>query len=210
VARLVAERLGLLYLDTGAMYRAVTWKGIQEKLSFDDETALTALASRMSLEVEPWPSNSQGYRVLVEGMDITEELHSTPVNEKVSRVAAMGGVRRVLVERQKAIARAGGIVMAGRDIGTVVLSDAEIKIYLKASAEERARRRHLEFEEKGTPVAYEKVLHNVQERDHIDSTRAVSPLRPADDSVEVDSTDLSIEEVVSEILRIAREKTGDG
>ena len=204
----MADRLELLYLDTGAMYRAVTWQGLREHLGFEDEAALADLASRMRLSVEPWPSYSQGYRVCVEGRDITQELHSPPVNERVSLVAAMSAVRRVLVERQKDIARSGGVVMAGRDIGTVVLPDAEVKIFLLAGAEERARRRHLEFEEKGTPVPYEEVLHNVLERDRIDSTRKDSPLRPAEDAVQIDSTNLSIEEVISEILRIVHEKTG--
>lgn len=210
VARAVADRLGLLYLDTGAMYRAVTWQGLREHLGFEDEAALADLAFRMRLTVEPWPSYPQGYRVLVEGRDITNELHSPPVNEKVSIVAAMSAVRRVLVERQKDIARSGGVVMAGRDIGTVVLPDAEVKIYLNAGADERARRRHLEFKEKGTSASYEEVLHNVLERDRIDSTRKDSPLCPAEDAVQVDSTNLSIEEVVSEILRIIRKKTGEG
>lgn len=198
----LAEVLGYLYFDTGIMYRAVTLAALQNKLSMDDETGVTALAERVMIDVQP-PSVQDGRKadVLLDGKDITWEIRSKEVEANVSQVSAYAGVRTAMTEQQRRVGRRGRVVMVGRDIGTVVLPDAELKIYLDASAEERARRRHAELAQRGEQISYEEILEAMKRRDRIDSTRAVAPLKPADDAVIVNTDELEIDEVLERVKR---------
>jgi cytidylate kinase len=208
VSKLVALRLGLQYVDTGAMYRGVALKALRRGAARDDEAQLTAIAENIqfAFKVENPSENELSVRVFVDGEEVTKEIRTPEAGNMASVVSAVSGVRRALVAQQKKMGAARGVVMEGRDIGTVVMPGAPVKIFLTASARERARRRTLELEDKGTPQAYEQVLAEIQERDHRDSTRADSPLKPAADSVTVNTDGMSIAQVVDEIFRIA-EKT---
>lgn len=196
MGRLVARRLGYRFVDTGLMYRAVTWLALERNTDLKDEEALTRLAEGAGLTID-------GDRVLVDGADVTDRLRSTEVGEAVSLVSRVPGVRRAMVAHQRALAREGGIVMAGRDIGTVVLPDAPLKVYLDASPEERIRRRHAELASLGRDETFDQVREELALRDAIDSGRDVSPLRPAGDAVVIDTGRLSLEEVVGRILELA-------
>ncbi|MBE3581561.1 MAG: (d)CMP kinase, partial [Thermoanaerobacteraceae bacterium] len=199
----VAEKLGYLYIDTGAMYRALTWKALSQGLNLADEEGLSALAASTSLEFKPLASGVTA--VLCDGRDVTMEIRSPEVSQKVSRVAAIPGVRRELVKHQRKMAAGGGVVMDGRDIGTYVLPEAPHKFFLTASLEERARRRWRELVNQGQGVTMEQVREEIAERDRRDSQRSVAPLRPAPDAVVIDTTNLSPEEVTTHILCIIRQ-----
>jgi cytidylate kinase len=192
----LAEALGYLYFDTGLMYRAVTWLALNREVDIKDEAAVTRLAEDIPIEVTP-PSLEDGRAcdVVVDGHDITWEIRKPEVDANVSVVSAYSGVRKALSIQQRRIGMRGRVVMVGRDIGTVVLPEADIKIYLDASSEERARRRHKEILERGGRVGYQDVLAKVQERDLIDSTRTIAPLKPATDAVILDSDRLNADEV---------------
>ena len=204
IGELLAGRLGYIYFDTGLMYRAVTWLALDRQTPIADEAAVTALAETVDIDVLP-PTVDDGRQstVLVNGQDVTWALREPRVNANVSPVAAYGGVRAAMVAQQRRIAARGAIVMVGRDIGTVVLPDAELKVFLVASAEERARRRWLEEQARAGSRTFDEVLAEIRRRDEIDSTRAIAPLRPAEDAIIVDSTGLNPGEVVDEILRMA-------
>lgn len=201
VAEQLARRLNYLYFDTGVMYRAVTLAALRRLGAVDDEEAVTRLSETVRIDVKP-PSCPDGrmYDVLLDGEDVTWEIRSTEVEVGVSPVSAYPGVRRAMTEQQRRIGRRGDVIMAGRDIGTVVLPEADLKIYLDASVEERARRRTLELKQRGKPAEYHEVLEAMRRRDQIDSTRAVAPLRPAEDAIMINSDGLSVEQVVSRIL----------
>jgi len=202
----LAERLGYLYFDTGVMYRAVTWAALQRGIPIEDERAVTQLAEELCIEViRPTVEDGRQYTVLADGQDITWDIRSPEVNRNVSPVSAYPGVREALTRQQRRIGSAGGVVMVGRDIGTVVLPCAELKIYLDATPEERARRRHAETLARGEPSHYEEVLADLKRRDGIDSTREAAPLRAADDAVYIDSTHLTADEVVAQVEALARE-----
>lgn len=198
----LAEALGYLYFDTGIMYRAVTLAALQEQLSMDDETEVTALAERVVIDVQP-PSVKDGRKadVLLDGADITWAIRSKEVEANVSQVSAYPGVRKAMTDQQRRIGQRGYVVMVGRDIGTVVLPEAELKIYLDASAEERARRRHAELVQRGEQISYEEILDSMKRRDLIDSTRAVAPLKPAEDAVIVNTDELEIDQVLERVKR---------
>lgn len=205
VAQAVADRLGYLYFDTGAMYRAVTWRALQQGVPVADEAAVTALAEALDIDVQPARlDDGRQYTVLVDGQDVTWAIREPAVANHVSQVSAYPGVRAALVAQQRRLAARGRIVMVGRDIGTVVLPDAPLKIYLDASVEERARRRWLEEQARGGRRSYAEVLAEVRLRDTIDSSRAVAPLRPAADAVILDSTLMAVEQVVERVLQIAQ------
>jgi cytidylate kinase len=201
VGQAVAHKLGWLYLDTGAMYRAVTWLVLEQHLDPADEAAVTALARNAEFQ---FPALEAGDAVnpaiLINGCDATAMLRTPPVDARVSVVAAYPGVRRALVTYQRALAREHSVVMVGRDIGTVVLPDADLKVYLTATAAERARRRVEEKRAQGEPVDYNTVLAAIEARDRIDSERADSPLRPAADAYLLDTTGLAIDNVVQRII----------
>ncbi len=202
IGYLLARRLGYLYLDTGAMYRAVTWAALTRGVSVEDEAAVTALAESLRIDVVP-PTADDGrqYTVLADGEDVTWEIRRPEVDGTVSVVSAYAGVRRAMVAQQRRIAAAGRVVMVGRDIGSVVLPDADLKLYLDASPQERARRRWLERQARGEEVPYEEVLAMTLRRDEIDSHRAISPLRVPEGAVVIDTTGLTVEDVLAAVLR---------
>jgi cytidylate kinase len=203
VGEAVAHRLGYLYFDTGAMYRAITWLALARGVPVADEARVTALADAAEIDVLPAvQEDGRQYTVLVDGQDVTWAIREPAVANNVSQVSTYPGVRAALVAQQRRLASRGRIVMVGRDIGTVVLPDAPLKIYLDASAEERARRRWQEEQARGGMRPYDAVLAEVRRRDQIDSTRAVAPLRPASDAVIVDSTAMAIEQVVEILMAL--------
>jgi len=179
----LAHALGYLYFDTGVMYRAVTWLALTQGLDIGDEAAITKLAQCTQFDVRP-PSIQDGraYDVIVDGQDITWDIRRPEVDGNVSPVSAYAGVRKALSAQQRRIGKRGNIVMVGRDIGTVVLPNAELKIYLEASVEERARRRFEELRGRSEPANYDNILQAMRKRDQIDSHRKVAPLRPAKDA----------------------------
>ena len=204
VARALAHQLGSLYLDTGAMYRAVAYLALHEGIDADNERVLLDAIRERPIEVVADPSLAQGYRVFIGGLDVTEELRLPEITAVVSTVAALPRVRGNLVERQRQIARMGRVVMAGRDIGTVVLPDADFKFFLTATLEERVVRRAAELEAAGHPVDPGRLRLLIEERDRIDMSRATAPLRPAADAVRLDSTGIPVETVVERMLAVIR------
>jgi len=208
IGGLLAERLGYLYLDTGAMYRAVTWVALERGLDIDDEEPLSALARSLEIEItRPGVNDGRQYTVLADGEDVTWEIRRPDVDRYVSPVSACADVRQALTEQQRRIAQRGRVVMVGRDIGTVVIPDADLKIYLDASPEVRARRRFLELVERGEQADYEEILSNVVRRDRIDSQREVAPLKAAQDAIVVDTDNLSIGEVLDVIEELVEGTT---
>ncbi len=213
VGRLLAARLGYLFFDTGAMYRAVTWAALSRHVPLDDEVALSDLAHHLAVEIGlPTPDQAvdgRAYTVYVEKQDVTWEIRKADVEAQVSGVSGHAGVREALVAQQRKVADqvgrpggAPGVVMAGRDIGTVVLPDADLKIYLDASPVERARRRADELAGRGQRVPFSDVLAEIERRDRLDSTRAISPLRQADDAVLITTDGLAIEQTMDRVLRL--------
>lgn len=200
VARMVADQLGYTYIDTGAMYRVVTWKALEHQIDIGDESALSGLLKKTEIDLVQKGLESN---VFCDGTDRSEEIRDPKVTEHVSHVAAHRKVREDLVKRQQGFAQCGGTVMDGRDIGTAVLPDAELKVFLTASAEERARRRYDEQIEKGIPTDFDQLKKDIEIRDRLDTERDVTPLKQADDAILLDSTDMSIDEVVSSIIRLA-------
>lgn len=206
IGRKLADALGYLFFDTGIMYRAVTWIALQFDMDLRDEDAITELAQNAQIDIHP-PSVSDGRAcdVIIAGRDVTWEMRSGDVDANVSVVSAYAGVRKALSERQRQIGRRGRIVMVGRDIGTVILPEADLKIYLDASAEERARRRYEEIIARGGQADYDEILNKMIERDRFDSTRAIAPLRPADDAVIIDSDKMNAEQVFERALELCNQ-----
>jgi cytidylate kinase len=201
----LATELGYLFFDTGVMYRAVTWIALDHNIDINDEAAVTALAENSPIDVAPASrSDGRACDVLVAGRDITWETRLPDVDANVSVVSAYRGVREALSQQQRRIGRRGKVVMVGRDIGTVVLPEADLKIYLDASAEERAKRRFKEMIERGANVIYEDVLAKVIERDRIDSTRDVAPLKAAENAIVVDSNNMDVDEVFDKVLNLCK------
>ncbi len=201
----LAKSLGYLFFDTGVMYRAVTWAALQRGVNITAEAGVTALAESIRIDVRP-PSKADGRLcdVLADDVDVTWEIRSPQVDANVSPVSTYRGVRQALAAQQRRVGLRGRVVMVGRDIGTVVLPEADLKIYLDASAEERARRRTKEILDRGGQADYEKILANVRSRDEIDSTRAVSPLRAAEDAVVIDSDQLDADQVFVRVEALCR------
>ena len=201
ISRVVAEKLGFFCVDTGAMYRALTLKVMRKNIDFSDEEKIAALSKDMDLILSPPETGSTWMRVVLDGEDISKEIRSLEVTGNVKYVAKIARVRGNLVELQREMVRGlGGAVMEGRDIGTVVLPDAEYKFYVDASFFERVERRFSELKAKGTPTTRKEVEEDLKARDHTDKTREVGALKKADDAVYIDTTDLSIEEVVRVII----------
>lgn len=203
VGKRLANALGYLFFDTGVMYRAVTWIALEHGMDLSDEDLITQIARTAQIDIRP-PSHDDGRAcdVLVGGKDATWDMRSGDVEAKVSIVSAYAGVRKALSEQQRRIGLRGRVVMVGRDIGTVVLPEAGLKVYMDASAEERARRRYAEIVERGGKADYDEILRKMIERDRIDSTRAVAPLRPADDAVIIDTDHLTEEQVFERVLEM--------
>jgi cytidylate kinase len=201
VGRMIAARLGYPFLDTGAIYRATTRTALHRGVDLSDEDALSDLAASISIDVGPPAAGSiEPCTIFVDGEDVTLLLRQPEVEAAVSLVSRVAGVREALVKVQRDLAGRNAVVMAGRDIGTVVLPEADLKVYLDASIDERARRRHAEMSTLGMDLTEEGVRRDLSRRDRIDSQRSVSPLRPAEDAIVVDTDGLTLEEVVQRLV----------
>lgn len=203
VAQIIAEKLDYLYFDTGVMYRAVTLAALMRDVSIDDEPSVTKLTEQIAIDVIP-PTKEDGraYTVLLDGADVTWEIRSPEVNDFVSVVSTYAGVREAMTKRQREIGLRRRVVMVGRDIGTVVLHEADLKLFLDATVEERAKRRYEECLARGESVPYEEILTSLQSRDTLDSTRKLAPLVAADDAEKIDTTFMSIDEVVKMVFEL--------
>lgn len=205
-ARLVAERLGFLYLDTGAMYRAITWKALDSGVGLDDADGLGEMVAGTNLTLEP---RGGGVQVRVDGEDVTDRIRTPEVSRGVSSVSSVPAVRIRMVEIQRTVGRSARCVMEGRDIGTVVFPDAPVKVFLEASLEERARRRHEELARQGVTQPLEELQAELGRRDRMDSEREDSPLRRAEDAIGIDTTGLTIEDQVAEVVRVVQKALGE-
>lgn len=207
VARALAQRLGLAYLDTGAMYRAIAVEAVNRGVALDDAASLTALAGDVVVAFEHEGASGLPSGITVDGRDVTREIRTPEADRAVSPVSAVAGVRRAMVEQQRRIAaNEPDTVLEGRDIGTVVFPHAELKIFLNASPDERARRRTIDMDRRGTSMSYEAVLADLIRRDLADSTRDASPLTRAEDAVDLDTTGLTIDEVVDRIADLVAQR----
>lgn len=202
IAKLAAEKLGYAYIDTGAMYRSVAWKFLQTGQPFDEDF-ISGLSKTMLIDFKP---DAKINRVFVDGTEVTDAIRTPEVTAIVSRVAAIGAVREAMVDQQRRMGEAGGVLMDGRDIGTVVFPNAQLKIFLTASVEERARRRYAEMVAKGQQVDLQQLQADIAERDKQDSERAISPLRQAEDALLLDTSDMGISEVTERILQLVQER----
>ncbi len=203
IAKKTAELLGYTYVDTGAMYRAITYKALSQNIDLHDGERLTKLLKDTSIELKPSPS---GQRVFLDGQEVTNEIRSTEVTSNVSVVAAHADLREEMVQRQIEMGINGSVVMDGRDIGTRVLTNAELKIFMSASVEERAMRRYLENQKRGIETSLEELKKEIALRDKLDSEREASPLVQAEDAIFIDTTSLTIEEVSKKIMQLAKER----
>jgi cytidylate kinase len=197
----LANRLGYIFFDTGMIYRAFTWKVLKSDVSPDDEQKLCQLADTTEFNFTPWKEGTLS--VYVDGVNISSKLLCTEIEERVALIAKVVGVRQVMVSQQRKLAERGKVVMAGRDIGTVVLPWAELKIFLTASTEERARRRYQELSKRGENSSLETVLADLKKRDELDINRTISPLKPAEDAIIINTENLSLEQVVDKICTLA-------
>ena len=201
-ARVLAQRLGYTLVDTGALYRGVALSARDRGISWDDEEAVSAISVEAELG---FVSQDDGTpRLLLDGKDRADEIRTPEISAGASKVSAYPAVRRALLDIQRDLGREGGVVLEGRDIGTVIFPDAEVKLFLTASAEERARRRVLDLQSRGTEADYDDLLAKIRSRDEADSTRAIAPLRPAEDAVILDSTSLDLESVVQHVLELVQ------
>lgn len=206
-ARAVAERLGFLYVDTGAMYRAATLDVLEHNVDPSDEPGVCRIVRNSAIELVVMSGEQ---RTLLDGRDISDRIRDRDVTRAVSAVSALGCVRARMTELQRRLGSNGGVVMEGRDIGTVVFPEAECKIYLDASVEVRAGRRHKELTDKGIAVSYEELVEEIRERDRANTMRELAPLRKAEDAILVDTTGMNFDEQVHAIVAIVREKYAEG
>ena len=202
IAKMVAEKIGYAYIDTGAMYRSVAWKFLQTGKAFDEDY-ISMLANTMVIMFKPEASVN---RVFVDDVEVTEAIRSAEVTALVSRVAAIGAVREAMVDQQRRMGESGGVLMDGRDIGTVVFPNAQLKVFLTATVDERAMRRYKELVAKGQQVDLEQLEADIASRDKQDSERAISPLRKAEDAVYLDTSDMSIDQVANYIENLVKER----
>jgi cytidylate kinase len=207
VARSLARRLGYVYIDTGAMYRSLALRGKERGISLEDDLALKRLASSLDIR---FATEGDQTRVFCGGEDITEAIRTPEMSRLASSISKQKGVREALVRMQREMGKEGGVVLEGRDIGTVVFPDADVKFYLDAESNERIRRRYDEMVQKGTKVELEETREELLQRDHNDTHRVHSPLKKATDAVFIDSTHRSVEEVVEEMVRVVKEKIQSG
>ncbi len=201
IAKAVAKELGVIYVDTGALYRAIALGCIKMNIPVENETAVSTVLEKIRIELV-FVEGTQ--HVLLNGKDVSEEIRTEKVSMSASTVSGIPQVRAFLLELQRGFAKTQNVIMDGRDIGTVVLPDAQVKIFLTASAQARAMRRTLQLEQKGEPADYEKILEDIIKRDHNDSTREIAPLKPAEDSIIVDTTDLDLEQSVNKIKELIK------
>lgn len=205
LGRKLANSLGYLFFDTGVMYRAITWIALQRDMNLNDEAVITELAQKAQIDIRPASKDDgRACDVVIGDQDVTWDMRADDVDANVSVVSAYAGVRKALSDQQRRIGLRGRVVMVGRDIGTVVLPEADIKIYLDAGAEERARRRYDEMIARGDKADYEGILRKVIERDRFDSTRAVAPLRPAEDAIIIDSDKIDADQVFANVLELCK------
>ncbi|SER44957.1 (d)CMP kinase [Salipaludibacillus aurantiacus] len=205
VAKLLAEKLSFVYVDTGAMYRALTWYALENNVDVNNEGILNELLKESDIELV---NESGSLKIKMNQKDISEDIRSSEVTNNVSYVAKHEKIRKEMVRKQQKLAQKGGVVMDGRDIGTAVLPAAEVKVFLTASVEERAKRRHEEHLSKGLPSDLALLKEEIAKRDQIDSEREFAPLKKAEDAIELDSTSMTIHEVVDRIYSIAAERDG--
>jgi cytidylate kinase len=205
IAKSLAQKLDYIYVDSGAMYRAVTLYLLKHDIEVKDLKQIEAALPNINIRFQ---RTVQGNRTLLNGEDVEDEIRKMHVSRHVSQVAAIPEVRREMVKQQHAMGADKGIVMDGRDIGTVVFPEAEVKIFVTADVEERARRRHQELQKRNSSATFDDILQNLRDRDRIDSTRATSPLKKADDAIEIDNTNLSPEAQMEVALQLVRDKTG--
>ncbi|MBU0492204.1 MAG: (d)CMP kinase [Chloroflexi bacterium] len=206
ISQLLAQRLGYLYFDTGVTYRAVTWAALDRGIPIADEAAVTHLAETLRIQVLPSTcGDGRQYTVLADGQDVTWAIRRPQVDHGVSPVSAYPGVRQALKQQQRSVGEAGRVVMAGRDIGTVIMPDADLKIFLDAQPEVRAQRRYEELRDRGQPAEYDVIRQDMLRRDRIDSSRAAAPLQAAPDAVIVDTSDLDIEGVLGRLLALVQD-----
>ena len=203
ISKVVANELGYLYIDTGAMYRGVTWAVLDSHVDVNDQKEVEALLPSLDLTLEPTAS---ACKVFVKGQDVTNLIRQQQINENVSTIASYKGVREYLVERQQAMAAVGGVILDGRDIGSVVLPDAELKIYLTASVDARAKRRWLEVQGTSNEQPLEDIKKNVESRDEMDKNRDESPLVCVENAIIVDSSNMTFDETVEHILHLVQER----
>ena len=203
ISKIVAKKLGYLYIDTGAMYRSVTWAVLHNHIDVNNQTAVEALLPELDLTME---ASDDSCKVFIAGQDVTNFIRTPQVNNAVSIVASYKGVRQYLVERQRLMAEAGGVILDGRDIGSVVLPNAELKIYLTASVEARAMRRYLEVKGTVNEQTLEDIKESVMQRDDMDKNRKESPLIQVEDAVLVDSSEMTFDETVERILHLVQER----
>lgn len=209
LGRILAEKLAYLFFDTGVMYRTVTLAALESGVDIHDRAAMGALAQAIHIDVIPAENaTGPGYRVLLDGDDVTDRIHTAEVERSVSIPSANPAVREAMTTAQRRIADRGSVVMVGRDIGTVVIPKAPVKLYITASVEERAQRRYDERLEMGVVESYEDILASMRARDALDSGRAIAPLRPAEDAIVIDTTGIPMESVVSQAAALIAEKTG--
>ncbi len=208
IAKLLADRLELFYLDTGVLYRALTLVALERGVRPSDGDALAQLAGELKIEVKPAPPGDLRQTiVLADGKDVSLAIRTPAVDADVSEVSAHKAVREALADIQRAVAEKGGVVLAGRDMGTVIWPQAEVKLFLDATEDERARRRQRQAEEQGVHLDFSSVLADLRRRDNYDSNRKVAPLRPAADAVILDTTPMTVEQVVERALEVVRSKT---
>lgn len=201
----LAGWLNYLYFDTGIMYRAVTLAALRSGMDLNDEAGVTKLSEKVKIDVQPpTPGSGRTYNVTLDGIDVTEEIRSSEVDAWVSPVSVYAGVRTAMTTQQRAIGSRGKVVMVGRDIGTVVFPEANLKLYLVASVEERARRRYNEILDSGGTPDFQKIAESMRRRDEIDSHRAIAPLKPADDAKIIDTDHLTIEQVFEKVKAMIR------
>ena len=203
ISKVVANELGYLYIDTGAMYRGVTWAVLDSHVNVNNQKDVEALLPSLDLTLEPTAS---ACKVFVKGQDVTNLIRQQQINENVSTIASYKGVREYLVERQQAMAAVGGVILDGRDIGSVVLPKAELKIYLTASVDARAKRRWLEVQGTSNEQSLEDIKKNVESRDEMDKNRDESPLVCVEDAIVVDSSNMTFDETVEHILHLVQER----
>lgn len=203
ISKIVAKKLGYLYIDTGAMYRSVTWAVLHNHIDVNNQKAVEALLPELDLTME---ASDDSCKVFIAGQDVTDFIRTPQVNNAVSIVASYKGVRQYLVERQRLMAEAGGVILDGRDIGSVVLPNAELKIYLTASVEARAMRRYLEVKGTVNEQPLEDIKDSVMQRDDMDKNRKESPLIQVEDAILVDSSEMTFDETVEHILHLVQER----
>lgn len=204
IAKIIAKKLGYVYIDTGAMYRCVGYYCWQNNIDLNDEQAVSKVLDKINITMD---SNN---RVYLNNINVSDQIRQDEISMSASKVSSYHDVRALLVKQQRQMASSGGVILDGRDIGTVVLPDAKLKIYQSASVETRAKRRYLENHQRGILTDFETIKKDIEQRDHQDMNRQISPLKKADDAIVLDTSDLSIEEVVNEVIKLVKKKEKEG